>query len=354
MDVINRTPYSHLTYKARTPAGRVHGVCILHGTFDVPIGGGRPVAATSQPGPVLDPSFYGDPALTSPRLEPDLLPFKPCGEFYLADATAYAPGRRPATGWAVSVRVGPLAREAVVTGPRDWEWGWGRWRLTDPAACTEVPVRYERAFGGIWEEGEENREVCHENPVGCGLVGRRNPMRAKRVPAPQVEAPGDPMTTPGRRHAPHGFGPLHRAWLPRRELLGTVDEGWKRDRWPLLPADFSYGYHNCAPVGQRLPEGQYFRGDEACELTGLTPNGRTAFTLPDAADYHLFVVAGAKVTAHPLVLDTVVLRMAESRLCLTWRATCPAGPSSQPAFIAPLAAATHLFPTTPIRRGPTP
>jgi hypothetical protein len=292
---------------------------------------------------LLDPSFYGDPLTTSPRIEPDLLPFKPRGEFYLVDAVAHAPGGEAATNWTVSAYVGNIGQTIAVTGERNWRRTLGVWQLDAPSPAVTVPVRFENSFGGTLEDDNHEPVVCDENPVGCGVFRKPQWESRKSIRAPQIHATTDNAIKPFKRYSAVSFGLIHRAWLPRRRFLGTVDEQWKDEQWPLLPKDFDYSYFNCAPTSQQLPFGAYFDGNERCRFCGLHSDGNIEFQLPDATRYHLFQIVDDRVVAVQLNLDTIIFHMAESQVCLVWRVSFPLLKTEAPLFVAPLEVAKKMF-----------
>ncbi|GGY45217.1 DUF2169 family type VI secretion system accessory protein [Pseudoduganella albidiflava] len=243
------------------------------------------------------------------------------------------------------------------------------WKLTQPAPALRVPVRYEVAQGGqVIVEGNSAaaervpqrwrlsaaqqaqyghmevapaaHDACQANPAGRGFapawyLDAANPAS---LPAPQVGYPGAPFTADlfwaacrGKAGlTPAGFGFVGRAWLPRRELAGTVDgnAAWDADDVPRLPPDFDFAYWNGAPADQQC---DHLTGKERFTLVNMLPhdapsvridgdgNSVLAFTLPAQALFALAAGEDGAVAAMPLAIDTVLIDTLAGTVELTWR-----------------------------------
>ena len=98
-------------------------------------------------------------------------------------------------------------------------------------------------------------KVWRTNPASTcqrAGTGARKPWFAKRAKVTADAVEGRPAAVAHRSiaaPAPGGFGPIGPDWEPRQRHAGTYDERWKRERAPVLPADFD-PRHNCvAPPG---------------------------------------------------------------------------------------------------------
>lgn len=319
MLVRNRTPFVPLVFAGMDVRDRVFGVLVLRGTFEiVPEHPLRPVPA--QAPLFLEDVFHGEPARSSLRFESDLVPFKPRADIHV-HAVARAPGGWPQPRWDVRVRVGVLEKQLTVCGERRWVREGGAYRLTEPEACAEVPIRYEHAYGGVWRDAWGEAHVAEENPVGVGFVGDGELPAEPAIPAPRIESPVDPIRDLGVRHRPEGLGPVFRAWLPRRGFAGTYDDAWQRDRWPCLPLDFSAAFYNSAHPDLVYPG--YLRGGEGVELAGVHPAGPVRFSLPSLRVASIATLRDGADVAAPLKLDTLVVDLPEGLAYLTWRAVLP-------------------------------
>lgn len=335
---------------------------------------------------------YDDDIDRSVRAESDLAPYKPRCDVIVA-GDAYAPGGQAAEVFQVALRVrypdlaGPMpepprplnpfqsvsqeaqqrwqaeARRAarqvilgrrlidktlVVTGPRELArrtraLGLARpWKLTRAAPAARVPVRYEYAQGGeaALDGGAPQRDACQANPAGKGFAPRwyLDAARPARLAAPQIEYAHAPFTADlfwasSRGKAdlvPAGFGFLGRAWLPRRTLVGAVEEGrqWEPDDVPRLPADFDFGYWNGAPADQQC---EHLSGEERFSVVNMAPPGAAwarrdgdgnsvlHFALPRQALFVLAAGDDGAVSAMPLSVDTVLIDTLAGTVELTWR-----------------------------------
>lgn len=248
------------------------------------------------------------------------------------------------------------------------------WRLSRSQRLTKLPLRYEYAGGGECRidstdaaakrvpardrlqdiGGASNKSapaVAHEasqrNPIGRGFA-RGWYLRATRrkvLAAPQISYAAMPISVSqfhrcaegGALAEPAGLGPVGRAWLPRRALIGHIEDKseWDPEDVPSLPVDFDYGYWNCAPTDQQCP---YLHGAERVALSNLcgkdNPAARTdkhgntvlSFELPRQAMFVLAVNNSNQLTVVPLVIDTVIISPETRRVDLVWRACIEAEP----------------------------
>jgi hypothetical protein len=171
-------------------------------------------------------------------------------------------------------------------------------------------------------------------------------MKAKspqQTPAPQIESPAAPITADlfwnvlrGKTKPddpalqPQGFGFVGRGWLPRRELIGPVEEKaeWREDEMPQLPKTFDFGYWNGAPRDQQTP---HLAGNEIVELTNLCApdhpaaghdkNGNTIlrFRLPGDRLYLVLGDVAGRIGAKFMQPDTIIIDPEKSRVDVTWR-----------------------------------
>jgi len=322
--LVNYTPWSHLLFERRDHADRPLGVLALQGTFAIE--SGKPLRALPEQDDVpVGDEYRGDPATTSLRRAGATATFKPKSDI-LVDAVARAPQGRPATTWPVRIRVGRLCKDLMVRGPHHWVHRRLRgWTTTAVEPCLEVPLTYERAFGGSHRlDGELVEEP--RNPVGTGFVPPGIDTHAP-IPAPQVVATDEPTHVAGRRYAPQGCGPLPSYFEPRRSRIGTVDSHWLDTKWPVVPDDFDYAHYQSAHPDLVYPG--YLEGDESVELVHVAPEGRSILTaLPRWRVWTLLRLTNGRMLPWPTVLDTVFFDVASEdvaahRAYLTWRAVFP-------------------------------
>lgn len=324
MRVTNHTPFPMLCFEGRGVRDEPFDTVVARVTLDL---GARRVLRLSQEQTPLAfrDEWHGEAARSSVRTESDLAPSKP-GADVVVVGSARAPGGVATRAWGVRVKVGPVEKAVRVTGPRAWVRGPRGYALTEPEPCTEVPLRYELAYGGTVRDGD--RELaCEGNPWGLGYVPSVAHERRERIDAPRIEDPRDPVGEIGRAHRPEGFGVWARTWAPRLQRAGTYDDAWLRERWPVLPTDFDFAYWNFAHPDLIAPAP--FRGDEAIELDGVDPAGPRRHLLPG---HDVFLLAGDDDDAdvRPMRVDAVLVDLDRAKVSLVYRAVLP---RPQPAWV---------------------
>lgn len=303
--VINRTPYATGRIWGRDKDGVHEWIVVVKATFDIQQDG-KLVRAEEQVPPLLLAEHHAEDETASLRYEADLVGPKPTTDV-IVNGTAYAPNGRPATEFLVSLRVGDVRKQIKVVGNRTWKGGvlGGH---TAPQAVKQVPIVYERAYGGFDKSDPDPKKqrLDTRNPVGCGLVTEPG------SPVPNLEYPSGRLDKAG----PAGFGPLASYWSPRRELQGTYDDAWKKNRFPLLPADWDPRSLLCSPADQQPP--QHLRGGEPVELENLTPDGKLSFSLPRMY-FRFSTRIDNRIVEHGGRLATVIIEPDHPRLMLVWQ-----------------------------------
>jgi len=302
----NRTPFPVERGAARDRTGAEVWIVVVKGTFRIRENGRVELADEQEPVHLV-PVHFGDPTASSLRYEADMVLTKPSTDILL-HGTAYAPGGRPVPELDVSMAVGPVRKTLRVVGDRVWEEKLLGPRLSEPVPFRQMPLLYERAYGGRHGEPPQYEP---RNPVGRGFVTDKKALVG--TVAPNIEYPGDPKR-------PAGFGPLAPAWLPRRSLAGTYDATWEEKRKPLVPDDFNDRYFQAAPEDQQTPT--YLVGGEEVELRNLTPAGRFSFLLPKAA-LGFMTRFGRARHYHRGTLHTVLIEPDLGRMMMTWQTALP-------------------------------
>ena len=253
-----------------------------------------------------------------------------------------------------------LDRQLAVCGSRYWEKGsFGGWALTSPEPIVSLPLQYEYAYGGECRIGpedpaskdvepkyrltaDERREhpdgpdrapvahrACEKNPVGMGFVEEwyLKSKKIKRVRAPQIELPEDPMREFGKTYPAQGFGIITKAWLPRRKLCGTIDDAFIQSGKPL-PEDFDFAFWNGAHPDLQVP---WLAGNEEITLTNLCPHnmpgatrdksGNTVlrFMLPGHQPFVLVRYEDGAMVPTQAELDTLVIEPDERKVSCVYR-----------------------------------
>ena len=215
-------------------------------------------------------------------------------------------------------------------GPRHLKSGLLGWTLSEPLVVSQVPIRYEQAWGGTcrWPEQaivDTDPEILESdecNPIGSAFVDKHwlKKSRVSHMDAPQIEALGRSFKASDVESGSYpvvGLGAIGRWWQPRRSKVGTYDEAWKRERWPRLPMDFDFSYWNCAPEDQQI---DYPSGGEQVVMIGLNPGGEMRFRLP-VPDTKLLLHLSAGVPMFKLMpIDTILFDLQAMRLIIVQRA----------------------------------
>jgi hypothetical protein len=270
------------------------------------------LAAEQLPITMAD-EYFGEPAGTSLKAVSDLHIGKPGTDVLI---TGHARAPRPTTEMEVLISVAERQQVVRVVGDRVWL---RDGTASEPEPFTEMPLVWERAFGGVHAAGD--RVLAEErNPVGRGFLGERKPGELEGLPAPNLLDPAAPLEKLGDEANPVCFAPTAPAWLPRRAFAGTYDAAWQRSRAPYLPDDFDPRFLQCATEALRFE--RFLQGDEAVRITGMSLEGSLEFDVPRVKPLIEVVVAGTPVSARP-ELETLWIEPDENRASLTWRANVP-------------------------------
>ena len=310
MDVRNFTPFSCFRFMSCFPDDRRFNVAVLRGTFDMHDLKLLQISE-EQEDVVLVDRHYDEPHKTCLEAASDLVPMKPRADIAVT-GHAKAPEAKPHFGWRAGVRVGEHEKVINVYGERYWKYASGSWYLTQPDPCTEVPLRYELAFGG-----EAPERLFLENPVGMGFVNPRKVQQDDLIAAPRIDSPENPVKTFGRDYRPEGFGWIARNWQPRLTHAGTYDVAWEKNRAPGMPLDFHPGFYNAAHPD--LIYHDYLTGNEVVTLENLTTEGMISFQLPCIAPWLFVRHKDGNLQTMPMVLDTLLMDGDTRRVFLTWR-----------------------------------
>jgi len=301
--------------------GRDYALVVVKGTFVVDADG-EVSLAKEQAEFVYADAFYGEPGLSSIKHECDFAPVKSHPEV-IVRGYVFAPHARPVTELDVSVEVGSWEKRLRIVGDRQWDFGLMTLVPTQPQPFTQMPLVYERSFGG-WDRtlaNEAKHTVERRNLVGCGFQTNSDLAKIAGRPLPNIEYPGERMKLWSDKPRPAGYGILGRNWQPRVAFAGTYDKKWLDERFPFLPADFDERYFQSTPPDQHLPQ---FVGGETVRCTNLTPDGELAFVLPKIEMPIVFRFRDREEKTSPLP-DTLLLEPHHRRFLLTWRARVAVG-----------------------------
>ncbi|OJH33683.1 DUF2169 family type VI secretion system accessory protein [Cystobacter ferrugineus] len=301
--------------------GQDRCVVVVKGTFALGTGEGARLAEVQDPLVYAD-VHRGEPGTTSLQYECDFAPFKPRADILVLGQAVSLTGR-PVDSWVVTLEYEALRKSIRVTGDRRWERGLLGLSPSPPEPFVQMPLVYERAFGGTDLTHSDPRYQGAElrNPVGMGY--RKNPdaRATEGTPLPNLEDPRQPLSSWKDIPQPMGFGPIGRSWQPRIAHAGTYDQRWQEEDYPFLPRDFDTQYFLCAPVDQQVP---YPQGGETFRCTGMTRNGVLVARVPTLRFPITFRFDDRDQSLEP-VLDTLLVEPDHHRMMLTWRASVPLG-----------------------------
>ncbi len=275
----------------------------------------RLVPVPEQPDIKLAGEHWGEPGISSLKLEPQIAFMKPATDVVLI-GHAFSGGRSVVD---VTLRVGSLRQTARVTGDRYWVKTFTGIEATAPEPFESMPLTFERAFGG-WDRSLPD-PTCHgfekRNPVGAGFR-LKNGRFEDGIKLPNVEHPSQPLREYGDTPAPVGFGFIAPHWQPRAAFAGTYDQVWQRERMPLLPLDFDRRFFNAAAPGL-IGQG-YLQGNEPVWIENVSPHGVLSFNLPGVFAPQCGIRMKGNYDARVATnLDTVIIDSDAGLVTMLWR-----------------------------------
>jgi hypothetical protein len=303
------------------PSGRELLVIAVKGTFRMPGTPGERLQLHEDQLPlVMSDVFFGEPGFSAPRYEIDFAPRKLRCDVLL-NGHAYAPGGRPTERVTAKIAIGSWSKAFDVVGDRNWYNAAGP-RATAPEPFIQMPISYDRAFGGVDQRHEDPAQhaAFMLNPAGRGFHKHLAAEWLQGSPLPNTEEHGVAVTRPDGNYRPMSFGSIGRQWEPRFRYAGTYDKNWLDNQFPFLPADFDPQYYQAAPLDQQLPLPV---GEQTVSLFNLTADGRREFTIPHfEAPIVVFPKRGGREDI-VAVADTIVIEPDLERVTMTWRVARP-------------------------------
>jgi hypothetical protein len=317
--LVNHTSFAAAVFGALSPLARRYDIVVLSAAFEVLPG--KPLrVADEQPSVRGVDHYFGEPGRSSIRYEGETAWGKPFLDV-LVNGRAFAPSGRSAAAVMVALRIGDITKELVVSGDRHWQQGLLGATPSSPEAFETIPIVYERAFGGIDIRSSNPARHAAErrNLVGVGFQGALPSSPDIGTEVPNVEYPGQRMSSPRDCPEPAGFGVVGRDWLPRLAYGGTYDDAWMSEQSPLLPLDFDVRHFQAAPPDQ---QSRTIRGGEPVQILNMTPEGVWEFSLP-TLDVPLRLSYRDRRRMGSLKLDTVLMEPDLYRITLIARAGIP-------------------------------
>lgn len=310
--------------------GRVYfDVVVVRMTFDLEPT--RITLAEHQSPVVLSDRYHdtNDASRSSLVCPGDLILGKPSTDV-IVTGTARTRDGRPRARWMCSVAVlrggTPLLDSRLVaTGPRRFVHRALRgFRLDDPEPTLEVPIRYERAYGGFYEN-ENGAVVYKTNPAGRGVFDESSLDKSASYEGPQWELEGSPVTSMNSDSPLAGFGPVGRMYAARLAYGGTYDAAWRARAFeeaakglPIdYPGDFDMRFFQCAHPALVAPA--ELRSGDVVRLTGLTEGGEVSFEIPNARPVAEVKARDVEWKEEPMALDLVHVDIDAKKVFLVWR-----------------------------------
>jgi len=127
---------------------------------------------------------------------------KPKGEI-LVWGRCFTPDGLPNKASQVDIQLGPIKKTLYVFGNRRWKKSGFGTVISDPEPFTEMPIIYERAFGG---------RGFDKNPVGIGINPVAGQSGEDMHPLPNIENPRHLIGSPKDRPEPTGLCPIDFTW----------------------------------------------------------------------------------------------------------------------------------------------
>ncbi|WP_198371170.1 DUF2169 family type VI secretion system accessory protein [Roseomonas rosulenta] len=240
------------------------------------------------------------PGVLPPSQPIDITLPKPAAEFLVA-GSAFALGGQPVRALTVSARLGAVTKRIGVVGDHHIEDG----LPTDPAPFTEMPLGWDRAYGG---------PSFAENPLGRGIAEMPLPGVGHRVALPNIVLPAG-SAAHGAPH-PVNLGAMDIAWPQRARLAGTHDQRWLEEDFPGFARDVDFRMAMAAQPDQRFAG--FLAGDEDYAITNMHPDeSEITGRLPGLQPRILVQRRGAEAFEDvPLHLTTVWFFPAQKRLVM--------------------------------------
>ena len=289
----------------------------------------------------------GDPLITACEVESDFIPWKPQTDIIVI-GKACGPRGKEVIRMGLSVQVGSCRKDLVVTGDRQCQHKpLAGPVFSNPIPFTEMPLRYERAYGGMDILSFSEAPVGYpRNPLGRGFVVKKKKETLDGLALPNIEDPNFLLTPENlcvgemkdwhRMPMPAGVGVFGKIWYPRCSFAGVMPadmplyeqihemsaglvppdqvEKYKSLKMPML--DFKF--FNGASPSLAVP---YLKGNEKVRLEGMDAAGPIEFTLPGGAPV-IRIDYGPGLQTPEVVLQTVVIRAVERTLDMVWRGAC--------------------------------
>lgn len=312
----NHTDFAVARALLKDQCARHIWVVAVKATYDLYHDGRVQLAAHQEP--VTQVPIYRGAAGESSLTRAGELVLAHPGTDVTLNATAHAPHGEPVTEMTAAIAVGPLQHQLRIVGNRTCHESDQGPIISAPQPFTQMPITYERAYGGTLIDNGSVSQVAH-NPVGRGFCAAPADLIGQTLP--NIEDPAAPFQL-GQAAKPTGFGAIAVSWSPRRDRTGTFDDDWRRNQAPLWPTDFDPRCFITAPAALHLA--RYLRGGEAVTLTGLAERSPWRFQLPRP---HLVIETqrDGRLWREKTRLERVILEPDRAKLMMVWASRLDCG-----------------------------
>jgi len=268
--------------------------------------------ADEQVPPQKADEYWGEPGLSSIKSLSDFHIGKNNTDI-LMQGNACAPNHQSVKQLDVHLSVGQVSKTVIVFGDRQWLDG----EPSAPEPFQSMPLVYERAFGGKYQDDESIVHAEERNLVGSGYVGKRSKAEMEGTALPNIEDPNQLIRHIKDTPAPASFSPSCSYWSPRTQWAGTYDETWQSTRAPYLPEDFDKRFLNAAHPDLVYPG--FLQGGEPIVIKGMHPAGDINLSVPQVK-INCNVILKGKALPIKINIETLTLHPNQQQLSMVWLA----------------------------------
>jgi hypothetical protein len=319
LQILNKTPFEAALALVTDQNGAEKVSVAVKGTFKIPPRYGEVGLADEQLPVLYTNEYYGEPGKSSIKYPVDIVLGKVNTDIGLI-GMAHSPQEKLVKRLLVSLKVGQMQKVIMVTGDRYWKKRalLPGFYMTDPIPFKEMPLIYERSFGGMDQthKNEKKHGGNKSNPIGTGFRLNRNMVVNHRLP--NLQDPNHLISHWQDKPPVACYGFVDSSWEPRIKFAGTCDEFWLNNHFPLLPIDFDLRFFNAAPP-ELIAKG-ILKGGEPVKMVNLSKKGVLEFNLPKL-EISLMFRLGETRNHTKADIWTVVFEPDEDRFYIVWGGT---------------------------------
>jgi hypothetical protein len=280
--------------------------------------GESPFVTTGADAVAAHDLHWSDDPRQSLRCASDLVPFKRFPEVVVI-GSAYTPSGRMLGSLTARIAIAEVDKAIEIHGQRYFDLDGN---LSDPAAWTRMPLRWERAAGGPGTS----------NPAGVPTGGDAEPDQWGRIVLPNLCPPWSTVSAPHDIVPTIGLGPISADWPERRARLHRHAATWDPRAQPvIMPDDLDPLYFNSAPADQHL---SCLTGDEAILLENLHPeHARLSTRLERTSPVATLALGSGGAVDIPLACDTLWIDTDRGVATLTFRGHLHLSDPAQPGTV---------------------